>query len=497
MGVFYYQRFFYDFSYDAYRNLDIAQNFIAQKRCTINYLPLPGLVQYDKWDLLYKEHWPCLFGGPFLGFSLASITRILNLSLEVSYLFLALAVWMAITYLAFRFFSRFLPLSLSFFATLFLIINWQLISLLFSHLAFLVNLLFFLFALYLLEKRLSGWNIIFASIALGINYYNSYLSLLLFIVFFTYIFLKSKKQRKERLLLFAIIFFLIVAPYFYIRYQYNQNPFYAFQMALDFLSYTSHFPGRSINHILRGVAIWDYFTGHPKEILLKFFTNLKLGLTALTEVPGNYLLFGLGFAGFFYRFRRFRKLDLRFRILDRKFLGLSFAFYFLPLLFFGVEIENMLIYLPLLLVWGLGFLILEMKRRGRRVQRIACPLFLAFLILVSIYPFVSQKIQEKEIGIEQFEVMREANAINLGPPKLAFKTGVKTFALPPMPRYIEDIERDYDLEVYSVYISKEIVENNDVLRLGGWDKILGSKTLPDFELAKEFPNGDLYFVRKE
>lgn len=511
-GVFYEQKFLVNFSSEVYSILGIAQGFRDAHEFLTWHLPVPALKIYDDLGFLHQEHWPNLTDGPLLGLILWLIAALLHLSLESSFLFVSFACLILTAFLSFCFFQRFFSAFLSLLATFLLIWNPVFLSVIFNTPVAAVNFLVFFAVFYLLDRSVSLRNVILAGLLLGINFYNSHLTFLFLIIFFFFILLRAQEKKGEKLLFYAIIFFLVASPLLYWRYTLTQNPFYSLKANLDFVSSTEVFRGNNIYHELRDVSVVNFAREYPKAIFFKVLYNFKVGLEILLKLPANYLLFVLGLCGFFYNFKSSASNKiLKVKRLERlkTFAAVSFIFFIFVLSFLVVETGDLLIFLPFLLVWGAGFLVVESQvskpsqkltfQAGRPANKGRWKgVFLALLIfLINLYPFIFQHRQSIDAPPFSFYVSKERNALNLGSPELAYKTQTQTIDLPPMPRYIEDIEAKYYFQIYSVYLQQEVLQNVAVLRFGGWGRILEEKTLPHFKLVKEFFNGDLYFVRSD
>lgn len=507
-GVFYEQKFLVNFSSEVYSILGVAQGFRDAHQFLTWHLPVPALKIYDDLGFLHQEHWPNLADGPLLGLILWLIAALLHLSLESSFLFVSFACLILTAFLSFCFFQRFFSTFLSLLATFLLIWNPVFLSVIFNTPVAAVNFLVFFAVFYLLDRSVSSRNVILAGLLLGINFYNSHLTFLFLIIFFFFILLRAREKKGEKLLFYAIIFFLVASPLLYWRYTLTQNPFYSLKANLDFVSSTEVFRGNSIYHELRDVSVGSFAREYPKAI---------------------FFMFVLGLCGFFYNFKSsVSNKILKVKRLERlkTFAAVSFIFFLFILSFLVVEAGDLLIFLPFLLVWGAGFLVVE-SQTSKPLQKLTFQagrlafnpqkantfavnpankgrwrgagfIFLALLIfLVSLYPFIFPHLNRMKERPFSFYVSKGRNALNLGSPELAYKTQTQTIDLPPMPRYIEDIEEKYYFQIYAVYLQQEVLQNVAVLRFRGWGRILEEKTLPRFKLVKEFFNGDLYFVRSD
>jgi len=506
VGIFYYQRFLGDFSSEVLEDFLLADNFLEGRGLTASYLPLPGLQSYDRLNLLYRENWPSLSRGPLLGLSIALVSLVFGLSLESSFLFLALFLFVCLGVLGFYFFKRFFPLYLSVIAVILFILNLRLVSAVFNNSEFAINLLFFFLTFYILSKGLVLKNLIWAGAILGLSFYNSGLSLLFFVIFLLYLLLQKRGKKKEGLLVFIVVFFLIISPFLYYRYKLTLNPFYSLRVPLDFVSQTSIYPGEDIEHHLREVFIWTFWKNHPGEVFSKWLALFTgAGLNGLIAAGTNYLLPALAFCGLFYRFRKrgAEQAEQSNRLSEIKSFGiLAFFLYVFVLSFLRLEVASVLIFLPFILVLALGFLFAELGGSQKNSKKIFLFFGLLFLVMINLSVFIRKdqgESEKKDWEPDPFVARREdqAGVVSLGPPRTAYAARQKAFALPSMPRQIEDIERDYQLQVYSVYLEKEAVLRSQALRFGGWEKVLSDKRLNDFILIQEFVNGDLYFVRRD
>lgn len=470
---------------DSLEYAQIARSIVTRKEMCLNSYPLSGLVLLKKIDRLNpKQCWPNLNRFFLFPISLALFFKVFGVSLKVIpllngfYFFAALIIFYLFAYRLFGLKSAFLG------GLVFIFDYWILDHTLFG-VTEILDIFLLSLTLYLLcRSKISSYY--WAAFVFGLSYLDRYANLFFLLPLLLYIWFSLKKAghlfKLRVILLFCLVFFITISPLLIYNFYYTKNPLSSLQASSLIAGATSILPGDPM-------AAFDQFKLYSPLVFLKnhpLVSFQKSWRMIFYQTQEFYLFCAFLFVFLFYQSQNTAVKKMKLLILSLLLIQ-TIAYSF-----FALEFRYYLIFVPFLIIFGLNFLIENIKSKTKFAM--------VFCVLIIIQ--ISALVQDKTIRSrlpsayypQEYQSIQEetqADDIILGPSKISWFSDRKNVA----PIYRSDLPTLVHILEQEYVLPKGIYLDVKVDGYGHRIPVSFQGEIPGFYLKNKFESGALYFER--